>query len=93
MGERIIMTFSFYSDLLLVFCKDGVRSGGQESDLTVGRVTVQLSFRVLHGAGDGTVHESSHSELRNAQFAFQHRVLDQRETGRPGAKMNPTANA
>lgn len=72
-------------------CMDSVRSGGRESDLTVWRVTEQLSFRVLHGTGDGAVHESSHSELRNAQFAFQHRVLDQRKTGRPGVKMNPTA--
>lgn len=88
--SRHLVTRVWSSRTHEVFCKDSVRSGGQESDLTVWRVTEQLSFRVLHGTRDGTVHESSHSELRNAQFAFQHRVLDQRKTGRPGAKTNPT---
>ena len=54
------------------------------SDLAVGWVTEQLPLGVLHGTGDGAVHQPGHSQLRDAQLALQNRVLDQRETGRPG---------
>ena len=64
----------------------GGAAAGGVSDLAAGRVAEQLSFRVLHGAGDGAVHEPGHSELRDAQFALQHRVLDQGEAGRPAGR-------
>lgn len=66
--------------------------GRRDADLAVRRVAEQLALGVLHGTGDGAVHEPGDSELRHAQFAFQHCVLDQRETGRPGAKMEATAS-
>ena len=59
----------------------GGAAAGGGSDLAAGRVAEQLSFRVLHGAGDGAVHEPGHPELRDAQLALQHRVLDQGEAG------------
>lgn len=57
--------------------------GTQETCLGAGRVAKHLHFGVLHGAGDGTVHEASNSKVWYTQFAFQHGVLYDRETGRP----------
>ena len=57
--------------------------GTQETCLGAGRVAKHLHFGVLHGAGDGTVHEASNSKVWYTQFAFQHWVLYDRETGRP----------
>lgn len=54
-----------------------------ETCLGAGRVAKHLYFGVLHGAGDGTVHEASNSKLWYTQFAFQHGVLYDRETRRP----------
>ena len=58
--------------------------GTQETCLGAGRVAKHLHFGVLHGAGDGTVHEASNSKVWYTQFAFQHGVLYDRETGRLG---------
>ena len=35
------------------------------SDLAVGGVAEQFSLGVLHGAGDGAVHQPGHPQLRN----------------------------
>lgn len=67
--------------------------GRRDADLAVRRIAKQLPLGVLHGTGDGAVHEPGDSELGHVQFAFQHCVLDQGETGRPGAKMEATASA
>lgn len=75
-----------------VIRKESVQSGRRGADLAVRRIAEQLALGVLHGTGDGAVHEPGDSELRHAQFAFQHCVLDQGETGRPGAKMEATAS-
>lgn len=66
--------------------------GRRDADLAVRRIAKQLPLGVLHGTGDGAVHEPGDSELGHVQFAFQHCVLDQGETGRPGAKMEATAS-
>lgn len=60
--------------------------GAQETCLGAGRVAKHLHFGVLHGAGDRTVHEAPNSKLGYTQFAFQHGVLYDRETGRPGQR-------
>lgn len=56
--------------------------GAQETCLGARRVAKHLHFGVLHGAGDGTVHEASNPKLGYSKFAFQHGVLYDRETGR-----------
>lgn len=60
--------------------------GAQETCLGAGRVAKHLHLGVLHGAGDGTVHEAPNPKLWYTQFAFQHGVLYNRETGRPGER-------
>lgn len=49
-------------------------TGGQgvqsATNLAVWRVAEQLSFRVLHRARDGAVHQTGHSQLWNAQLSF-----------------------
>lgn len=57
--------------------------GAQETCLGAGRVAKHLYFGVLHGAGDGTVHEAPNPKLWHTQLAFQHGVLNDREAGRP----------
>lgn len=66
---------------------------GLLSDLAVGGITEQLPLRVLHGTGDRAVHKAGHSQLRHVQFTLQRCVLDQRETGRSGAKTEPLGMA
>lgn len=48
----------------------GAAAGGGASDLAAGWIAEQLPFRVLHGAGDGAVHQPGHPELRDAQLAL-----------------------
>lgn len=64
----------------------GVRPGavGNGSDLTVGGVAEELALRILHGAGDGPVHEAGHTQLGDGYLPLQNRVLDQGEAGRSG---------
>lgn len=54
------------------------------SDLAVWGVAEQLPLGVLHGAGDGAIHEPGHPQLWNTQLPLQNRVLDQRVAGGPG---------
>lgn len=58
--------------------------GAQETCLGAGRVAKHFHFGVLQGAGDGAVHEAPNPKLRHSEFAFQHGVLYDGETGRPG---------
>jgi hypothetical protein len=60
--------------------------GAQETCLGAGGIAKHLYFWVLHGARNGTIHKASNSELWYTQFAFQHRVLYDRKTGRPSEK-------
>lgn len=60
--------------------------GAQETCLGAGRVAKHFHFGVLHGTGDGTVHEAPNPKLWYSKFAFQHGVLYNRETGRPGER-------
>ena len=60
--------------------------GAQETCLGAGWVAKHLHFGVLHGAGNGTVHEAPNPKLWHSKFAFQHGVLYDRETGGPGER-------
>ena len=69
----------------------GAGAGAGGSDLAAGGVAEQFPFRVLHGAGDGAVHEPGHPELRHAQLALQDRVLDQGKAGGPATEEGSTS--